>query len=164
MQMIISQSNQQPIRAYMLSYHGKNLHACIRRHSTCPKNRVNLRPTTQCKCQWEINTELVPTPISQPVVYVIFIYLFRVFLGNRTFRGLTAGLLHPPTFFGLSPVDTLSNQVFQAFHLRGVSIPYLLRPTHFIFHFCLTLWNSIGLRPIPKPTRFNTKHSAKSIP
>ena len=139
----------------------------MRRHSTCPKNRVNLRPTTQCKCQWEINTESVSTPISQPVVYVIFIYLFRVFLANRTFRGLSASLLHPPTFFGLSPVDTLSNQVFRLFTLGGgggVSIPYLLRPTHFIFHFRLTLWNSIGLRLIPKPTRFNTKRSAKSIP
>ena len=51
----------------------KNLHACMRRHSTCPMYRVNLRPTTQCKCQWEINTESVPTPITQPIFYVIFI-------------------------------------------------------------------------------------------
>ena len=45
-----------------------------------------------------------------------------------------------------------------------VSIPYLLRPTLFVFHFHLTLWNSIGLRPIPKPTRFSTKSNAKSVP
>ena len=49
----------------------RKLHSCMRRQSTCPMYRVNLRPTTQCKCQWEINTESVPTPISQPVVYVI---------------------------------------------------------------------------------------------
>ena len=53
---------------------------------------------------------------------------------------------------------------FSGFSPEGVSIPYLLRPTHFIFHFRLTLWKSIGLRPIPKPTRFNTKRSAKSVP
>ena len=53
---------------------------------------------------------------------------------------------------------------FSGFSPEGVSIPYLLRSTHFIFHFRLTLWNSIGLRPIPKPTRFNTKRSAKSVP
>ena len=136
MQMIISQSNQQPIRAYMLSYHGKNLHACMRRHSTCPKNRVNLRPTTQCKCQWEINTELVPTPISQPVVYVIFIYLFRVFFGNRTFRGLTAGLLHPPTFFGLHRwIRCLTR--FSGFSPEGGIYPLLatLDTFHFPFSF-----------------------------
>ena len=51
----------------------KKLHACMRRHSTCPMYRVNLRPTTQCKCQWEINTESIPTPITRSVVYVIFI-------------------------------------------------------------------------------------------
>ena len=167
MQMIISQSNQQPIRGYMLSYHGKNLHACMRRHSTCPKNRVKLRPTTQCKCQWEINIESVPTPISQPVVYVIFIYLFiylfRVFLGNRTFRGLTTVSYTLRHFSGFHRwIRCLTK--FSGFSPEGVSIPYLLRPTHFIFHFRLTLWNSIGLRPIPKPTRFNTKRSAKSIP
>ena len=93
----------------------RKLHACMRLHSTCPMYHVNLRPTTQCKCQWEINIESVLTPISQPVVYVIFIQLFRVFLGNRTFRGLTASHLHPSTFFELSPMDTLSNQVFRLF-------------------------------------------------
>ena len=48
--------------------------------------------------------------------------------------------------------------------MRGLSIPYLLRPTHFIFHFHLILWNSIGLRPISKPTQFCTKRSAKPVP
>ena len=45
-----------------------------------------------------------------------------------------------------------------------MSIPYLLRPTLFDLHFHLTLWNSIGLRQIPKPTRFNTKRNTKSVP
>ena len=163
MQMIISKSNHQPIRAYMLSYHGKNLHACMRRHSTCPKYRVNLRPTTQCKCQWEINTESVPIPISQLVVYVILFNRFvsfwatelfgvspRVFYTLRHFSGFHRWILCLTRFSGFSP--------------EGGIYPLLLRLTHFIFHFRLTLWNSIGLRPIPKPTQFNTKRSAKLVP
>ena len=52
---------------------------------------------------------------------------------------------------------------FSGFSPEGVSIPYLLRPTLFVFPFHLTLWNSIGLCPIPKPTQFSTKRSAKSV-
>ena len=47
---------------------------------------------------------------------------------------------------------------------RPTLFPYLLRPTLFVFHFHLTLWNSIGLRPIPKPTQFSTKSNANSVP
>ena len=72
-------------------------------------------------------------------------YTLRNFLGfHRWIRFLTK-------FSGFSPEG-------------GIYPLLLLRLTHFIFPFCLTLWNSIGLRPIPKPTRFNTKHSAKSVP
>ena len=53
---------------------------------------------------------------------------------------------------------------FSGFSPKGGVYPLLATPTHFIFHFRLTLWNSIGLRPIPNPTRFNTKRSAKSVP
>ena len=52
---------------------------------------------------------------------------------------------------------------FSGFSPEGVSIPYLLHPTLFILHFHLTLWNSIGLHPIPKPTRFSTKRSTKLV-
>ena len=80
--------------------------------------------------------------------------------------------------FGVSPRVSYTLRHFLGFHrwIRcltrfssfspegGVSIPYLLRLTHFIFHFHLILWNSIGLRPISKPTRFCTKLSAKPVP
>ena len=79
--------------------------------------------------------------------------------------------------FGVSPRVSYTLRHFSSFHRwircltkfssfspEGVSIPYLLRPTRFIFHFRFTLWNSIGLRPIPKPTRCNTKRNAKSVP
>ena len=93
------------------------------------------------------------------------IYLFvSCLFGQQNFSGSHRGSLTPSDIFWAFTVGYAAQPGFQAFHLRGVSIPYLLRPTHFIFHFRLTLWNSIGLRPIPKPTRFNTKSSAKSIP
>ena len=54
---------------------------------------------------------------------------------------------------------------FSGFSPEGGIYPLLATPDTFLFfHFRLTLWNSIGLRPIPKPTRFNTKFSAKSVP
>ena len=93
------------------------------------------------------------------------IYLFvSCRFGQQNFSGSHHGSLTPSDIFRAFTGGYAVLPGFQAFHLKGVSIPYLLRPTHFIFHFRLTLWNSIELRPIPKPTRFNTKRSAKSIP
>ena len=53
---------------------------------------------------------------------------------------------------------------FSSFSPEGGIYPLLATPDTFHFSFRYTLWNSIGLRPIPKPTRFNTKRSAKSVP
>ena len=79
--------------------------------------------------------------------------------------------------FGVSPRVSYTLRHFSGFHRwiccltrfsgfspEGGIYPLLatLDTFHF-FHFRLTLWNSIGLRPIPKPTRFNTKRSAKSV-
>ena len=79
--------------------------------------------------------------------------------------------------FGVSPQVSYTLRHFSGFHRwircltrfssfspEGVSIPYFLCPTLFVFYFHLTLWNSIGLRPIPKPTQFITKRNAKSVP
>ena len=54
---------------------------------------------------------------------------------------------------------------FSGFSPEGGIYPLLATPDTFhFFYFRLTLWNSIGLHPIPKPTQFNPKHSAKSVP
>ena len=44
------------------------------------------------------------------------------------------GLLHPLTFFGLSPLDTMSNQVF-GFSPRGGVYPLLAMPDTIRFTF-----------------------------
>ena len=67
---------------------------------------------TQCKCQWATNLESIPTPITQLEVYVLTLCLI---LGNRTFRITPHGSLTP---------------MFQAFHMRGLTTPFLLHPTH----------------------------------
>ena len=64
--------------------------------------------STQCKCQWATNPESIPTPITQPRVYVINMTmcllwateLFGSHCGSLTpmlhnFLDHTAGLLHP---------------------------------------------------------------------
>ena len=53
---------------------------------------------------------------------------------------------------------------FLGFSPEGGVYPLLATPDTISFHFHLTLWNSIGLHLIPKPTRFSIKRSAKSVP
>ena len=53
---------------------------------------------------------------------------------------------------------------FSGFSLEGGVYPLLATPDTIRFPFHLTLWNLIGLHPIPKPTQFSTKRSAKSVP
>ena len=53
----------------------------------------------------------------------------RVFsFGQQNFSAYTVGLLHPYRNFG-SCRGSLT-PMFQAFHLRGLTTPFLLRPTH----------------------------------
>ena len=66
-------------------------------------------------------------------------------------------------------MDTLSNQIFQAFHLSGLTVPFLLHPTHimFLFQFHVMKCNrgaSIGHRPTLLSPPSNTKYSADIIP
>ena len=72
--------------------------------------------TTQCKCQWITNSESIPTHITQLKVYVIT---------------MTVCLLWAAKLFGLRRGSL--TPMFQAFHFRGLTIPFLLRPTHTIY-------------------------------
>ena len=81
--------------------------------------------------------------------------------------------------FGVSPRVSYTLRHFSGFHQwircltrfsgfspEGGIYPLLSTPDtfQFFFHFRLMLWNSTGLCPIPKTTRFNIKRSAKSVP
>ena len=87
---------------------------------------------TQCKCQWATNPESISTPITQPKVYVI----------NMTVCLLWATELFESHRGSLTPM-------FQAFHLRGLTVPFLLRPTHIIYisFYVLSCKTFIGRRP-----------------
>ena len=87
---------------------------------------------TQCKCQWATNPKSIPTPITQPEVYVInmivcLLWAIELFGSHR-------GSLTP---------------MFQAFHLRGLTDPFLLRPTHINYTslFALNRESLIGRHP-----------------
>ena len=109
---------------------------------------------TQCKCQWATNPESIPNPITQLEVYVITMCLI---LGNGTFRitprvsyiyvpviNMTVCFLWVTEFFeshrgSLTPM-------YQAFHLRGLTVLFLLCPTHIIYicFYILNLETFIG--------------------
>ena len=76
-------------------------------------NRALTGSITQCKCQWETNPKSIPNPITQSEVYVI----------NMTVCLLWAIELFRSHRGSLTPM-------FQTFHLRGLTVPFLLRPTH----------------------------------
>ena len=78
------------------------------------------------------------------------------FFGQLSFSGLTASLLQ-------------LNQIFQAFHLSGLTVPFLLHPTHIIilFQFHVMKCNrgaSVRHRPTLLGPPSNTKYSAEIIP
>ena len=101
--------------------------------------------STHCKCQWATNPESILTPITQLEVYVLIVCLIlgninfgsrrgsltpiqnfwltsRVFYTHTKFFDHTTGLLHPK---------------FQDFHMRRLTTPFLLRPTHInLFFIC----------------------------
>ena len=117
--------------------------------------------------QYRVSPDSHLTTRSLCDIYLIVSCLFE----QQNFSGSHRGSLTPSDIFRAFTCGYACLTKFSGFSPEGgggggggVSIPYLLRPTHFIFHFRLTLWNSIGLCPIPKPTRFNTKRSAKSVP
>ena len=82
---------------------------------------------TQCKCQWTIN------PYSYHITRSLCDNRVSYF-GQRIFLDHTAGLLH---------------LMFQAFYMRGLTTPFLLRPTHinYISLYALNNWSFIGHRP-----------------
>ena len=68
-------------------------------------------------------------------------------LGNRTFR-LTPQVSYTHTELFGSDRGSLT-PMFQAFHLKGLTIPFLLRPTHiiYIYFYVLNSETFIGRRP-----------------
>ena len=116
--------------------------------------------STQCKCQWATNLESILTPITQLKVYVIT---------------MTVCLLWATELFG-SHRGSLT-PMFQAFHLRGLTVPFLLRPTHIIYisFYVLKGETFIGRRPkyevtthsstmmMSDHTHAHTQHNAMSL-
>ena len=88
---------------------------------------------TQCKCQWATNPKSIPTPITQPEVYVI---------------NMTVCLLWATELFE-SHRGSLTS-MFQAFHLRGLTVPFLLRPTHINYISLYALNRESFIRRHPK--------------
>ena len=87
---------------------------------------------TQCKCQWATNPKSILTPITQPEVYVIHMTVCLLW-ATEPFRS-HHGSLTP---------------MFQDFHLRGLTVPFLLCSTHiiYIYFYVLNHETSIGRRP-----------------
>ena len=88
--------------------------------------------STQCKCQWKINPESIPTLITQLEVYVIT---------------MIVSLLWATELFGL--LRGSLTLMFQAFHLRRLTAPFLVCPTHinYISLYDLNHESFIGRRP-----------------
>ena len=91
-------------------------------------------------CFWETELSEVSPRVS---------YTLRHFLGfHRWICCLTR-------FSGFSPEGGGGGGgLYPTFYARNYSF----------YNFNLKLWNSIGLCPIPKPTRFSTKRSTKLVP
>ena len=77
-------------------------------------------------------SQVNPTPITQPEVYVI---------------NMTMCLLWATKLFGSHRKSF--TPMFQAFHLKGLTVPFLLRPTHLIYisFYALNRESFIGRRP-----------------
>ena len=101
---------------------------------------------TQCKCQWATNPKSIPTPITQPEVYVINMTVCLLW-ATELFRSHRVSYTHVTELFG-SHCESLT-PMFQAFHLRELTIPFLLHPTHInnISLYALNRESFIGRHP-----------------
>ena len=100
---------------------------------TCSTNDTHIRaPTDSLVPNASTNGKLIPTPITQLEVYVITMAM--CLLWATELFGLPRGSLTP---------------MFQAFHLRGLTTSFLLRPTHinYISLYDLNHESFIGHRP-----------------
>ena len=110
-------------------------------HVSSPHRLTN----TQCKCQWATNPESIPTPNTQPEVYVITMtvcLLWAIELFGSRCRSLT-----PIQNFPITP--RVSYIHVPRFSLEGVNGP-LLDPhnTHYLYLFyVLNRETFIGRRP-----------------
>ena len=79
---------------------------------------------------------------------------------SRTFLVTHCGLFKPKRFYGLSLLETMSDQIWRAFHPRGdLSV---LADTRHIFFFITILINRatlLDIVPFTKPTQSNTKRN-----
>ena len=75
------------------------------------------------------------------------------YFGQQNFSEYIAGLLHAYRIFRITPRVSYT-QLFQAFHLRGLTAPFLLCPTHinYISFHSLNRESFIGRRPKYKLT------------
>ena len=82
---------------------------------------------TQCKCQWATNPESIPTPITQPEVYVINMTVCLLWATELSAQA--AGLLHPYRTFRITPRVSYTHVL--GFSPEGVNGPLLDPPnTH----------------------------------
>ena len=112
-----------------------------------PMYRALAGSITQCKCQWATNPRV--NPDSYHITRCLCDKHDRVSsLGNRTFRITPrVSYTHVTKLFG-SHCGSLT-PMFQAFHLRCLTVPFLLRPTHIIYisFYVLNGETFIGRRP-----------------
>ena len=86
--------------------------------------------STQCKCQWATNPKSISFPITQPEVYAINMTVCLLW-ATKLFR-LTPRVSYTHTELFRSHCRSLI-PMFQAFQLRGLTVSFLLRPTHLIY-------------------------------
>ena len=106
-------------------------------------------PIPNAICQWVTNPQVNPNSyhltlgLSDKYDHVFY-------FGQHNFSAYTAGFLHPYRSFG-SCRGSLT-PMFQAFHLRGLTTPFLLLPSHinYLSSYDLELWVFIGRGPKDK--------------
>ena len=146
----------------MLSYHGKKKKTTCMYETTLYMPHVPGQPPTHHLMQVPMGNQYRVSPDSHHTTRSLCdIYLIvSCHFGQQNFPGVSYTLRH---FLGFHRwIRCLTR--FSSFSPEGVSIPYFLHLTLFVFHFHLTLCDSIGLCPILEPTQFSTKRSAKSVP
>ena len=97
--------------------------------------------------QYRVSPDSHLTTLSLCDIYLIISCLF----GQQNFSGSHCRSLHPPTFFGLPPVDTLSNKVFRLFTRVGY-----LSPTCYARHISFSIFSyhcgtQLDFVPFPSP-------------
>ena len=89
--------------------------------------------STQCKCQWATNPESIPTPITQPEVYVINMTVCLLW-ATELFRSHRGSLTPCYRTFRITPRVSYTHVL--GFSPEGVNGPLLAPPnTHYLYLF-----------------------------